>query len=121
MSQSRPGIARYCESESGYCRPLDAEPVQVSGVALPLLEHLHRQIEIDRGHVDWAALGVVTVVSIVTSVIFTILLASGIRLVSLDRSAVPLVSGRTNSHLVSPTHLVPAEPATVRRFDRGLP
>jgi hypothetical protein len=33
-------------------------------------------------HVDWAALGVVTVVSIVTTVIFTILLASGIRLVS---------------------------------------
>jgi hypothetical protein len=33
-------------------------------------------------HVDWAALGVVTVVSIVTSVISTILLASGIRLVS---------------------------------------
>jgi hypothetical protein len=33
-------------------------------------------------HVDWAALGVVAVVSIVTSVIFTILLASGIRLVS---------------------------------------
>jgi hypothetical protein len=33
-------------------------------------------------HIDWAALGVVTVVSIVTTVIFTILLASGIRLVS---------------------------------------
>jgi hypothetical protein len=33
-------------------------------------------------HVDWAALGVVAVVSIVASVIFTILLASGIRLVS---------------------------------------
>ena len=33
-------------------------------------------------HIDWAALGVVAVVSIVTSVIFTILLASGIRLVS---------------------------------------
>jgi hypothetical protein len=33
-------------------------------------------------YVDWAALGVVTVVSIMTSVIFTILLASGIRLVS---------------------------------------
>jgi hypothetical protein len=33
-------------------------------------------------HVDWAALGVVAVVSIVSSVIFTILLASGIRLVS---------------------------------------
>ena len=33
-------------------------------------------------HIDWAALGDVTVVSIVTSVIFTILLASGIRLVS---------------------------------------
>jgi hypothetical protein len=32
--------------------------------------------------VDWAALGIVTVVSIATSVIFTILLASGIRLVS---------------------------------------
>jgi hypothetical protein len=33
-------------------------------------------------HIDWGALGVVTVVSIVTSVIFTILLASGIRLIS---------------------------------------
>ena len=33
-------------------------------------------------HIDWAALGIVTVVSIVTSAIFTILLASGIRLVS---------------------------------------
>jgi hypothetical protein len=33
-------------------------------------------------HIDWAALGVVAVVSIATSVIFTILLATGIRLVS---------------------------------------
>jgi hypothetical protein len=33
-------------------------------------------------HVDWAALGIVTVVSIVASVIFTVLLATGIRLVS---------------------------------------
>jgi hypothetical protein len=33
-------------------------------------------------HVDWAALGVVAVVSIAASVIFMILLASGIRLVS---------------------------------------
>jgi hypothetical protein len=33
-------------------------------------------------HIDWVALGVVTVVSIATSVIFTILLASGIRFVS---------------------------------------
>jgi hypothetical protein len=33
-------------------------------------------------HVDWAALGIVAVVSIMTSVIFTVLLASGIRLVS---------------------------------------
>ena len=32
--------------------------------------------------VDWVALGIATVVSIVTSVIFTILLATGIRLVS---------------------------------------
>ena len=32
--------------------------------------------------VDWAALGTVAVVSIATSVIFTILLATGIRLVS---------------------------------------
>ena len=32
--------------------------------------------------VDWAALGIVAVVSITTSVIFTILLATGIRLVS---------------------------------------
>jgi hypothetical protein len=33
-------------------------------------------------NIDWAALGTVAVVSIVSSVIFTILLASGIRLVS---------------------------------------
>jgi hypothetical protein len=33
-------------------------------------------------HIDWAALGTVAVVSIVSSVIFTILLGSGIRLVS---------------------------------------
>lgn len=33
-------------------------------------------------YIDWAALGVVTVVSITASVIFTILLATGIRLVS---------------------------------------
>ena len=33
-------------------------------------------------HIDWAALGIVAVVSIAASVIFTILLASGIRLVS---------------------------------------
>jgi hypothetical protein len=36
-------------------------------------------------HIDWAALGIVAVVSIVTSVIFTILLASGIRLVSVAK------------------------------------
>ena len=33
-------------------------------------------------HVDWGALGIVTVVSIGTAVIFTILLATGIRLIS---------------------------------------
>jgi hypothetical protein len=33
-------------------------------------------------HIDWAALGIVAVVSIGTSVIFTILLACGVRLVS---------------------------------------
>ena len=33
-------------------------------------------------YIDWAALGVVTIVSITSSVIFTILLAAGIRLVS---------------------------------------
>jgi hypothetical protein len=33
-------------------------------------------------HIDWAALGVVAVVSIAASVIFTILLATSIRLVS---------------------------------------
>ena len=33
-------------------------------------------------HVDWAALAIVAVVSIAASVIFTILLASGVRLVS---------------------------------------
>ena len=36
-------------------------------------------------HIDWAALGIVTVVSIAASVIFTILLASGIRLVSVAK------------------------------------
>jgi hypothetical protein len=36
-------------------------------------------------HIDWAALGVVAVVSIVSSVIFTILLAGGIRLVSVAK------------------------------------
>jgi hypothetical protein len=35
--------------------------------------------------IDWAALGQVTVVSILTSVIFTILLAAGIRLVSMAK------------------------------------
>jgi hypothetical protein len=35
--------------------------------------------------IDWAALGVVAVVSITTSVIFTILLATGIRLVSIAK------------------------------------
>lgn len=35
--------------------------------------------------IDWAALGIVAVVSIVTSVIFTILLAAGIRLVSVAK------------------------------------
>jgi hypothetical protein len=33
-------------------------------------------------HIDWGALGVVALVSIGTSVVFTILLAGGIRLVS---------------------------------------
>jgi hypothetical protein len=33
-------------------------------------------------HIDWAALSLVAIVSIATSVIFTILLATGIRLVS---------------------------------------
>ena len=36
-------------------------------------------------HNDWAALGQVTDVSIITSVIFTILLAAGIRLVSMAK------------------------------------
>ena len=35
--------------------------------------------------IDWAALGQVAVVSVLTSVIFTILLAAGIRLVSLAK------------------------------------
>ena len=35
--------------------------------------------------IDWAALGVVAVVSIMTSVIFTILLSTGIRLVSIAK------------------------------------
>jgi hypothetical protein len=36
-------------------------------------------------HIDWGALGIVAVVSITTSVIFTILLATGIRLVSVAK------------------------------------
>ena len=36
-------------------------------------------------HIDWSALVVVAVVSILTSVIFTILLAAGIRLVSIAK------------------------------------
>jgi hypothetical protein len=36
-------------------------------------------------HIDWAALAIVAVVSIMTSVIFTVLLASGIRLVSVAK------------------------------------
>jgi hypothetical protein len=32
-----------------YCRKLEAQPVQVFGVALRLLQQLHRQIEIDLG------------------------------------------------------------------------
>ena len=36
-------------------------------------------------HIDWAALGLVAVVSIVSSVIFTILLATGIRLASVAK------------------------------------
>ena len=35
--------------------------------------------------IDWAALGIVAVVSIAASVIFTILLAAGIRLVSVAK------------------------------------
>ena len=35
--------------------------------------------------IDWAALGIVAVVSIMASVIFTILLATGIRLVSIAK------------------------------------
>jgi hypothetical protein len=35
--------------------------------------------------IDWTALGVVAVVSIMSSVIFTILLATGIRLVSMAK------------------------------------
>jgi hypothetical protein len=35
--------------------------------------------------IDWAALGVVAVVSIMSSVIFTVLLATGIRLVSIAK------------------------------------
>ena len=35
--------------------------------------------------IDWAALGVVAVISIMSSVIFTILLAAGIRLVSVAK------------------------------------
>jgi hypothetical protein len=48
-------------------------------------------------HIDWAALGVVAVVSIATSVIFTILLATGIRLVS----AAKIKSNEGNSGAVT--------------------
>lgn len=36
-------------------------------------------------HIDWAALGVVTVVSVLASVLFVILLAYGVRFVSAAR------------------------------------
>jgi hypothetical protein len=50
-------------------------------------------------HIDWAALGVVAVVSILTSVIFTILLAAGIRLVSIAK--IKSNEGGSSSAIVS--------------------
>jgi hypothetical protein len=54
-SQSR--VSRVADGTLGgtlgpprrYCRKLEAQPVQVFGVALRLLQQLHRQIEIDLG------------------------------------------------------------------------
>jgi hypothetical protein len=50
-------------------------------------------------HIDWAALGVVAVVSILMSVIFTILLATGIRLVSIAK--IKSNEGRSGTAIVS--------------------
>ena len=50
-------------------------------------------------NIDWAALGIVAVVSIVSSVIFTILLASGIRLVSAAK--IKSNQGSSNTAIVS--------------------
>lgn len=55
-------------------------------------------------HIDWAALGQVTVVSIVTSVIFTILLAAGIRLVSMAK--IKSNEGGSSAALVSVGYLM---------------
>ena len=54
--------------------------------------------------IDWAALGQVTVVSIVTSVIFTILLAAGIRLVSMAK--IKSNEGGSSAALVSVGYLM---------------
>ena len=55
-------------------------------------------------HIDWAALGQVTVVSILTSVIFTILLAAGIRLVSMAK--IKSNEGGSSAALVSVGYLM---------------
>lgn len=38
-------------------------------------------------HIDWAALGIVTVVSVVATLLFVVLLAVGVRLISVARVA----------------------------------
>jgi hypothetical protein len=55
-------------------------------------------------HIDWSALVVVAVVSIVTSVIFTILLAAGIRLVSIAK--IKSNEGGASSAIVSVGYLL---------------
>lgn len=54
--------------------------------------------------IDWAALGVVAVVSIMTSVIFTILLATGIRLVSIAK--IKSNEGSSGTAIVSAGYLL---------------
>ena len=54
--------------------------------------------------IDWAALGIVAVVSIMASVIFTILLATGIRLVSIAK--IKLNEGGSGTAIVSAGYLL---------------
>jgi hypothetical protein len=64
-------------------------------------------------HVDWAALGIVAVVSIAGSVIFTILVASGIRLISATKI-------KANEGSGTATNLPRVRPAWHRRAPGAL-